>query len=62
MYRLQQKLDVAQAEADRLAMEWDKSQILASKHKDEFKKLQDDHRALQEMHERTSIQMNRFAV
>jgi hypothetical protein len=40
-------------------MELDKTQIMSSKHKDDYKHLQEEYHALQELYDRTAMQLTR---
>ena len=59
VYRLQNKFEGAQHEVDRLTMDLEKANILASKHKDDHKKVEDDFHALQEEFDSTRLQFSR---
>jgi len=47
VYRLQSKLETSQTECDRLAMEVDKNQMIASKLKEDNKRLHEEFTSLQ---------------
>ena len=59
VYRFQSKLESTQNDVDRLSAELDKANIIASKHKDDHKKLTDEYAHIQETHDRTAMELAR---
>ena len=59
LYRVQHKFEGAQQEVDRLSADLEKSNYMASKHKDEHKNVTDELHALQEEFDESSLQLSR---
>ena len=59
VYRFQSKLESTQNDVDRLSAELDKANIIASKHKEDHKKLQDEYAHIHETHDRTAMELAR---
>ena len=60
LYRVQHKFEGAQQEVDRLSADLEKSNYMASKHKDEHKNVTDELHALQEEFDESSLQLSRY--
>merc|ERR1712203_1016997 len=57
LYRIQGKLDQAQLDHDRLAMDLEKNNSLNARQKEEYNKLTNDFNGLQDMYDKTAIEL-----